>query len=150
MATAVPAATFLTYERHDLPRDQEQAFEEGHDADLRPSQNAESRRHAEQPQTGSLHKDIASDLDVEKSHVHNSSENTSEDGSQTHRDLEKGGETNTEETEVEEPQDPNVVDWEGPDDPQNPQNWYVVVCLCPEGIGLQCNSCSFGFYKVGK
>lgn len=26
-------------------------------------------------------------------------------------------------TEPEEPRDPNVVDWDGPDDPENPLNW---------------------------
>lgn len=25
----------------------------------------------------------------------------------------------------EEERDPNIVDWDGPDDPANPQNWYV-------------------------
>lgn len=32
------------------------------------------------------------------------------------------------------PQDPNIVDWDGPDDPANPQNWStgkkaMTVCL---------------------
>jgi hypothetical protein len=25
-----------------------------------------------------------------------------------------------------------VVDWYGPDDPENPQNWYVPYQLCPK------------------
>ena len=25
----------------------------------------------------------------------------------------------------EEERDPNIVDWDGPDDPANPQNWYA-------------------------
>lgn len=33
-------------------------------------------------------------------------------------DLEKGADN-----EPEPPRDPNVVDWDGPDDPLNPQNW---------------------------
>lgn len=39
---------------------------------------------------------------------------------------EKGTSTDPEKSSLEEttqPSDPNIVDWEGPDDPMNPQNW---------------------------
>lgn len=34
-----------------------------------------------------------------------------------------GDETTQEEAEAEAERDPNIVDWDGPDDPENPQNW---------------------------
>lgn len=42
-------------------------------------------------------------------------------------DVERGPVTDVEkqdvEEAVEEPRDPNIVDWDGPDDPENPLNW---------------------------
>ncbi|KAJ5247128.1 MFS transporter cpaT [Penicillium chermesinum] len=39
-------------------------------------------------------------------------------------DIEKGRESeNTYEVQSKQPQDPNIVDWDGPDDPENPLNW---------------------------
>lgn len=42
-------------------------------------------------------------------------------------DVERGPTTDIEkqdfEQAVEEPRDPNIVDWDGPDDPENPLNW---------------------------
>lgn len=36
------------------------------------------------------------------------------------KDIEAGSTTAT---TTDEPQDPDVVDWDGPEDPQNPMNW---------------------------
>lgn len=52
------------------------------------------------------------------------SSNSSEAGSPTDHDVEKGTPVKTLDVDdPPEPTNPNVVDWEGPDDPQNPQNW---------------------------
>lgn len=43
------------------------------------------------------------------------------------KDVERGSSTiekvNNVEEEALEPRDPNLVDWDGPDDPENPLNW---------------------------
>jgi hypothetical protein len=40
------------------------------------------------------------------------------------RDLENSNSLPSEEPKVNhEPKDPNIVDWDGPDDPANPLNW---------------------------
>lgn len=52
------------------------------------------------------------------------SSNSSDAGSPTEQDVEKGAPVK--EASVDEkpdPSDPNVVDWDSPDDPANPQNW---------------------------
>jgi hypothetical protein len=42
-------------------------------------------------------------------------------------DVEKGPTTDVEKHDIEQvvdgPSDPNIVDWDGPDDPENPLNW---------------------------
>lgn len=42
-----------------------------------------------------------------------------------HLDVEKGPIPSDEETTQQDdiPRDPNIVDWDGPDDPENPLNW---------------------------
>lgn len=99
----------------DLPEKEQLAYEEGHDADIPSNEGVvpSDRR--------SLNKDNA--IDLEKSESHNLSSRTSDDDLPKERDLEKQQATATEESE--EPPDPNVVDWDGPEDPQNPMNWYV-------------------------
>jgi hypothetical protein len=90
----------------DLPKKELQAFEEGHDSDVPPQQSTSNDR------------DTAA-LEAEKEKLPDTSSNISEEGD---ADLEKGkpSEAVDEEKEL---QDPNIVDWEGPDDPENPQNW---------------------------
>lgn len=62
--------------------------------------------------------------DTEKGDGELGSSNSSEAGSPTDQDVEKAAPVIATETEeLPDPSDPNVVDWEGPDDPQNPQNW---------------------------
>ncbi|KAF2121940.1 major facilitator superfamily domain-containing protein [Lophiotrema nucula] len=81
------------------------AFQEGHDADI-PSN------------TGSI-------KDFEKDPINEKLSNLDFD-----KDIEKGAPDRSESlSSVEEAddaasqQDPNIVDWDGPDDPQNPMNW---------------------------
>lgn len=49
---------------------------------------------------------------------------SSDEASPAHGDIEKGTPvTAVEEDDQPDPADPNVVDWDGPDDPENPMNW---------------------------
>ena len=55
-------------------------------------------------------------------------EKASSDGS--HMDLEQGTALDTHVTalpdkDAQESNDPNIVDWDGPDDPENPVNWSL-------------------------
>lgn len=84
-------------EAQDLDDKTAEAYEQGHDADI-PSKRA----HA------------ASNLDVEKG-VQSAAVSTNSD-----RTL--GGDPSAE-AEAEAEQDPDIVDWDGPDDPENPMNW---------------------------
>ena len=96
----------------DLTKNEQTALQEGHDVDARVNENEATDQ--------SLKRDAA--VDKEKRDV---SSNSSEDGSPQERDVEKG----PPETHVSEEQkaetDPNIVDWDGPEDPENPQNWYL-------------------------
>ena len=47
------------------------------------------------------------------------------DDNQAMRDIEKSEEKQGEIPKSEDKKDPNIVDWDGPDDPQNPINWTV-------------------------
>ena len=94
----------------DLPEKERNAYEEGHDADIPSSDRAVK------PEREPLNKETP--VDPEKGDKRDVSSNSSEAGD---RDLEKAQQTTTD--EAEEQQDPNVVDWDGPEDPQNPYNW---------------------------
>lgn len=84
-------------EASNLDEKAELAYEQGHDADLPP--NTEAHTNA--------------DKDIEKGAQ-------SRVGS-THSDEQTlGGGASAETTDE---SDPDIVDWDGPDDPQNPQNW---------------------------
>ena len=96
----------------DLPENEREAFEEGHDADV-PSHTAAVDPTPHQTQ----HNQPA---DIEKGSKRDVSSTSSINGD---RDVEKGGALETSEEKEEQPHDPNIVDWEGPDDPANPQNW---------------------------
>lgn len=92
----------------DLPEREQLAAAEGHDGDI-PSNEGVVRDH-----------------DAEEAAEKTSGENdkaTSSNASdmERHSDLEKGPGTSAEEEEAE--RDPNIVDWDGPDDPANPINW---------------------------
>lgn len=93
---AMPGAySNLAKEAEDLDEKLQTAFEQGHDADI--SANKQ-------------HKKVSS-VDVEKGiqtgSTHSDERTLSDDAP----------------TPAQEPVDPNVVDWDGPDDPANPQNW---------------------------
>lgn len=97
----------------DLPENERLAYEEAHDADI-PSNSgvAQSHRHH--------------DLDKEK-HVPTSS-NASLSDRGLPQDVEKGTPATTDAEKdqtsaITTEQDPNIVDWDGPDDPANPLNW---------------------------
>ncbi|WYZ36996.1 hypothetical protein EsH8_II_000502 [Colletotrichum jinshuiense] len=62
------------------------------------------------------------DVDVEKGI--NSTSASDLEGATIRPESGSGAEAgNRENADKEEEQDPNIVDWDGPDDPQNPQNW---------------------------
>ena len=90
-----------SYAGGDLPENECIAYEEGHDADL--------------PSNGSVGK---RDVDIEK---HDAPSSTASVSDAHHDDVEKGKPVAT--ATDEELPDPNVVDWDGPDDPENPLNW---------------------------
>jgi hypothetical protein len=94
----------------DLPEKEQLAFEEGHDADIPSNEGVVSHKDA-------LKKQESGDGDKTDKHDHSSNNSEAGDG-----DLEKGQPAEITATEAE-PQDPNIVDWEGPDDPENPLNW---------------------------
>ncbi len=97
----------------DLPENERDAYEEGHDADIPSKAGIVQHDHSSLNQTTSA--------DPEKGGKHDVSSDTSEHGE---RDIEKAGPTETTaEDPKDEPVDPNVVDWEGPNDPANPLNW---------------------------
>jgi hypothetical protein len=52
---------------------------------------------------------------------------TKQEDQDLNKDVERGSSTtekvNPVEEKVVEPRDPNLVDWDGPDDPENPLNW---------------------------
>lgn len=65
-----------------------------------------------------------SNEEVEKPEGEVGSSTSSEAGSPTEQDLEKGAPVKAKSIdEKPDPSDPNVVDWEGDDDPENPMNW---------------------------
>lgn len=105
----------------DLSQQEQTAFEESHDADLPEREN------------GTRDASVKSDVAVEtgKGEKPDVSSNSSEDGSPAARDLEKGqAETHTSE-DSKEATDPNIVDWDGPEDPENPLNWWVTLSMSP-------------------
>ena len=99
----------------DLPEKERDAFEEGHDADVPLNKGVVNSEHE------SLKKEPT--FDSEKVGGHDLSSTSSEDGVPADKDLEKGQAVTSEEQTEE--KDPNIVDWDGPDDPQNPYNWYA-------------------------
>lgn len=63
-------------------------------------------------------------LNKETEKTDRASSNSSEAGSPNDQDLEKATPVvTTTDEKPPDPTDPNVVDWDGPEDPQNPQNW---------------------------
>ena len=99
----------------DLPEKELLAYEGGHDADV------PSNKGAVKQKSDALDKETSGD--PEKTDTRDASSVSSENED---RDLEKGTPViakEDEENEAPEPSDPNVVDWEGPDDPENPYNW---------------------------
>ena len=103
----------------DLPEREQTALEEAHDIDSPAvKEDGVIRNREHQP----LKQDVV--VESEKTDKPDGSSNSSDDGVPADRDMEKG-EPHTNVSEAsKEPTDPNIVDWEGPDDPQNPMNWY--------------------------
>ena len=104
----------------DIPENERIAYEEAHDADIPSNEGV-----VESNDKSSLQKEVSVDQDKTETEGRDVSSNSSELGIE--KDLEKGIPVTSEEEEkeAEKERDPNVVDWEGPDDPENPQNWYV-------------------------
>lgn len=84
----------------------EEAYEEGHDADLFENQH------------GSATKDDTQ-VDIEKGLPSNRESTISRETSSQVGATAAGTEAKAGGEEI----DPDVVDWDGPDDPANPQNW---------------------------
>lgn len=106
----------------DLPDAERDAYEEGLDADEVPGQ-ATQKQHV--PAETSAEGVTSKEAELEKQDSPSSSASLSEgkgieDGDHRTADLEKG---TPETTAVETEKDPNIVDWDGPDDPENPMNW---------------------------
>lgn len=103
MAEPIPQAPSALSQREKYR--EELAFDEGHDADL--PTNEEEPIHGEQSSSRAT-----TEVDPERDH-----------------DLEAGAQrtpsTDKEMAEAQpaEPVDPNIVSWDGPDDPANPINW---------------------------
>lgn len=99
--------TFPDTAINDLKDYDKDAFEEGHDADEVADHSVTSHSHDEPEKTQPAAASTATDAD---------------------RDVEKGDHVTTvvagEEIKTDvAPGDPNIVFWDGPDDPQNPMNW---------------------------
>lgn len=94
----------------DLAEKEALAYEEGHDADIPSNEGVEGSS-----QNGGLEKETGAEQD------HNPVHSTSSRSSAVvpTDDAEKGQAVLV----SDERQDPNIVDWDGPDDPENPQNW---------------------------
>ncbi|KAI7976211.1 hypothetical protein EIK77_010684 [Talaromyces pinophilus] len=64
---------------------------------------------------------------IDDSDADNDLEHTQRENEDLNRDIERGSSTTEKVKDVEEkavdPRDPNLVDWDGPDDPENPLNW---------------------------
>ncbi|ORY09290.1 major facilitator superfamily domain-containing protein [Clohesyomyces aquaticus] len=85
----------------------ELAYEEGHDADVTSNRSSPPRQRS--------HNNVDLEKGIGASSLHDESTLGGEEAGPTAaREGEEG--------EGEE-QDPNIVDWDGPDDPENPQNW---------------------------
>ncbi|EMC91426.1 hypothetical protein BAUCODRAFT_327165 [Baudoinia panamericana UAMH 10762] len=91
----------------DLPEKEREAYEEGHDADIQ-----EPHALAKEAEVSPI--DKGTDVEHQREHSAPSSVTGT-------ADMEKAQPHMTEAEQEE--QDPNIVDWDGPDDPANPQNW---------------------------
>ncbi|KAK1811929.1 hypothetical protein LTR12_013716 [Friedmanniomyces endolithicus] len=98
----------------DLPEKEQLALQEGHDADIPSNEGVETDAEA-----AANSKEFNSGLDNDKELSSPSSID------EPVSDLEKGQPTTTAEEQV--PVDPNIVDWSGPDDPENPMNFTATV-----------------------
>ena len=115
------ASTAPAFLGGDLPEKEQLAVEEGHDADAVPTLpsaahalNRTKTPEARPPTSKSDKSDDGSDTSIR-------------DAVQT-RDAEKATPLTNAVTENDETEtDPNIVDWDGPDDPANPMNWYVCI-----------------------
>lgn len=100
----------------DLPEKEQLAVEEGHDADIPTSKGPEQT----EAQQDALAKETSAEAD--KTDGRHSSSSSSSRHISNEKDMEKGVAEATSE-EDKEPRDPNIVDWDGPEDPDNPYNW---------------------------
>lgn len=100
----------------DLPEKEQLAVEEGHDADIPTSKGVEKSEELQHVMSGETKSETE-----KKDDRHSSASASSHHGSDE-KDVEKSAAEATAE-ETEEPRDPNVVDWDGPDDLANPYNW---------------------------
>lgn len=94
----------------DLPEGQRLALEEGHDADIPTNEGIVN------PTDGKII-DPAKEQDIDNPNRHSSTSSTSHGANETN-DPEKAQPAATSQEH-----DPNLVDWDGPDDPMNPMNW---------------------------
>ena len=100
----------------DLPEKERIAYEEAHDADIPSNEGIVVPAQARSTDDAFVKKN--SDHDAEKA-----DERSSNSSAADNRDIEKAEPIATATEENQEVQDPNIVFWDGPDDPANPQNW---------------------------
>ena len=110
------------------------AYEEGHDADEPTNDQSENAQAYLQSKSNDSEKDrpVVSEKNAQKDPEKDAGV---DDGAPRHNDPEKDGDleanlsssasskTVADTTTQVEPVDPNVVGWDGPDDPNNPINW---------------------------
>ncbi|KAH8906398.1 bicyclomycin resistance protein [Coniochaeta sp. PMI_546] len=129
MATAgVPAARAAQGELNGLDRQRtvEQAFDEGHDADIPSDIGYVLDEAGEQKRRQSLAERRRNSLARKRSHADDEKSRRDRD-----HDLEKGIETAADGAKLKDEDEggttsedeANIVWWDGPDDPQNPYNW---------------------------
>ena len=108
----------------DLPEKERIAYEEGHDADIPSNEYPKTSINHTVPRTEGGDA-VTKEIEV-KGEKRDGSDDASGDGPPIDQDPEKQEASREGEGEGDgekEPLDPNIVDWDGPNDPENPQNW---------------------------
>lgn len=98
-----------------LERKLTQALEEGHDADIPSSAG------------------YVLDDEGKLKRLQSIEARRRQSGATADRDVEKSGTDGQRATEIDDEEDPNVVWWDGEDDPENPYNWSTTVKVLNTG-----------------
>lgn len=120
-STAAPTHVDGIHEREDelqLERKLTQALEEGHDADI--------------PSSAGYVLDEEGKLKRLQS-IETRRRQSGATAATADRDVEKSGQDGRITTEIDDEDDPNVVWWDGEDDPENPYNWSTTLKVLNTG-----------------